>query len=253
MSRGGRGGARGGGFGRGKTGGLDLPWENDPELEIKTKPTELFPPLHPPSAPPARRNEKIAVQRYRALRDRIHEGPLYTLLGDSARVTKGGLVKGGPPPAALFDPFLGTPTYSQKYQKQRRRIPRLDTRPYVKEFFPVELWAILDPTHATTTTATTANGAAPPKQKQKRLQISKSTAISRLERMEQDEARKQNDGDDDDDDEEKERDDEELPQEEDNDYEDDEEDDDDYNAENYFDNGEEDYDDGGGNEGDSYE
>lgn len=24
-------------------GGVDLPWEYDPELEIKTKPTELFP------------------------------------------------------------------------------------------------------------------------------------------------------------------------------------------------------------------
>jgi len=44
MSRGGRGGGRGGGgFGRGKMGGVDLPWEYDPELEIKTKPTELFP------------------------------------------------------------------------------------------------------------------------------------------------------------------------------------------------------------------
>ncbi|OCL10014.1 hypothetical protein AOQ84DRAFT_8175 [Glonium stellatum] len=51
MSRGGRGGGRGGGgFGRGKMGGVDLPWEYDPELEIKTKPTELFPvsPFHAP-------------------------------------------------------------------------------------------------------------------------------------------------------------------------------------------------------------
>ncbi|OCL10013.1 hypothetical protein AOQ84DRAFT_353741 [Glonium stellatum] len=177
--------------------------------------------------------------RYRALRDRIHEGPLYTILGDTVRVGKA-----GPPPAALFDPFLGMPTYTQKYMKQRRKIPRLDTRPYVMRFFPEELWSILDPTHATT------NGNALPKKKPKLLQISKSTTMSRLERMEQEEARKQIDEDEEDEENEKERDDDGLPQElEDNDYEDDEEDDDDYNAENYFDNGEEDYDDAGGNDG----
>lgn len=240
MSRGGRGGGRGGGgFGRGKMGGVDLPWEYDPELEIKTKPTELFPPIPPPIAPPGRRSEKAQVTRYRALRDRIHEGPLYTILGDTVRVGKS-----GPPSAALFDPFLGMPTYTQKYMKQRRKIPRLDTRPYVMRFFPEELWSILDPTHAT------GNGNTPPKKKPKLLQISKSTTMSRLERMEQEEARKQNDEDEEDEENEKERDDDGLPQElEDNDYEDDEEDDDDYNAENYFDNGEKDYDDGGGNDG----
>ena len=82
-------------------------------------------PIPPPIAPPGRRSEKAQITRYRALRDRIHEGPLYTILGDTVRVGKA-----GPPPAALFDPFLGMPTYTQKYMKQRRKIPRLDTRPY---------------------------------------------------------------------------------------------------------------------------
>jgi DNA-directed RNA polymerase III subunit RPC7 len=82
-------------------------------------------PIPPPIAPLGRRSEKAQVTRYRALRDRIHEGPLYTILGDTVRVGKA-----GPPPAALFDPFLGMPTYTQKYMKQRRKIPRLDTRPY---------------------------------------------------------------------------------------------------------------------------
>ncbi len=41
MSRGGRGGR--GGFGRGKAAGPELPWDNDPDLKIEMKPSELFP------------------------------------------------------------------------------------------------------------------------------------------------------------------------------------------------------------------
>ena len=86
----------------------------------------------------------------------MHEGPLYTVLGDHYR--------GG----NQADPFESMPTYTNKYRKKTRKIPKLDTRPYGKEpvaivvhvhvstaaygqgfnavldFFPEELWTTLD-------------------------------------------------------------------------------------------------------------
>lgn len=101
-------------------GNTKWPWELfGPGLIDKIQQTTI------PYAPPPRRSEKIEVARYRSLRARIHEGPLYTVLGASARIGKS-----APPPAAVFDPFEGMPTYAQKYKKQRRRMPRLDSRPY---------------------------------------------------------------------------------------------------------------------------
>lgn len=81
-----------------------------------------FKPL-PPT--PLTKEERAHIARFRALRDRIHEGPLYTVLGDNARVGKSTT-----PAAAQYDPFEGMPTYSQKYTKRRRKLPKLDTRPY---------------------------------------------------------------------------------------------------------------------------
>lgn len=232
------------GGGHGKIAGVDVPWEYDAELKIDTKPSELFPPNPPPIAPPPRHDEKIAVARYRALRERIHEGPLYTVLGDHSRVTKSRSTSS----AVVLDPFQGMPTYGQKYKKQRRKIPRLDTRPYIMRYFPEELWTTLDPT-----TKPGANAAAL-KKRRKMLKIALSTKLTRLEELEED-------GDlggrDDDDDLEKEEDEDagpEAEEEQDDDFEEDEDDDDDYNAENYFDNGEDDdYGDEGGGGGDDYD
>lgn len=84
-----------------------------------------------PRPNPPRRNEKIQVAHYRKLRDRIRDGPLYTVLGRGVRVGKP-----QPPIAATFDPFEGQPTYSsQRFQKHRRRIPQLHTRPYGRPGF----------------------------------------------------------------------------------------------------------------------
>ncbi|KAF2145035.1 uncharacterized protein K452DRAFT_356370 [Aplosporella prunicola CBS 121167] len=238
------GGGGGGRGGVGKIGGADVPWEYDPDLKIETKPSELFPPKPPPIAPPPRRPERSAVARYRALRERIHEGPLYTVLGDTARVSKS-----RPGATAVVDPFEGMPTYSQKYKKQRRKIPRLDTRPYILKFFPAELWTTLDPTLKDG--GGNAGGAL--KRKRKTLQIAKSNRLSRLEELEED---GDLDRDDDDDDGDLDKDDPDAQQEEqDDDFEEDESDLDDYNAENYFDNGEDDDfgDEGGGGGGDGYD
>ena len=81
---------------------------------------------HPSKPKPLTKDERIQVARFRSLRNSIHEGPLYTVLGDNVRVGKSSNTSA----AANFDPFEGMPTYSKKYVKQRRRIPKLDTRPY---------------------------------------------------------------------------------------------------------------------------
>lgn len=150
MSRGGRGGGgagRGGrgGFRDGKLGGRDLPWEHDPEVKPDYTPSELFPVSlslpseiwlrwNPPDAlqpvdqikpTPLSDKERLQISWFRTFRKRVHDGPLYTVLGNRYRVGKGGA-----PAAATVDPFEAMPTYTQKYKKKTRTLPRLDTRPY---------------------------------------------------------------------------------------------------------------------------
>ncbi|KAG0642790.1 DNA-directed RNA polymerase III, subunit Rpc31 [Tuber brumale] len=43
----------------------------------------------------------------------------------------------------MEDPFNDASKYSAKYKLQKHRVPKLDSRPYVKEFFPEELWDTL--------------------------------------------------------------------------------------------------------------
>lgn len=75
----------------------------------------------------ASKTERAAVERYRAVRRRIHEGPLYTVLGDSVRVGKASAKR-----AAEFNPFEDMPTYTQKYKPPSRKLPKFDTRKYRK-------------------------------------------------------------------------------------------------------------------------
>ncbi|KAL7276675.1 DNA-directed RNA polymerase III subunit C31 [Rhizina undulata] len=127
MSRGGRGGFRGG-FGGG--GG---PSYGDPDLKPDYSVTELFPPQPPPVQAPLTKEERAIVARFRSYRDKIHNGPLYTVMGK-----KRGAV----------DPFNDVAKYSDRYKRQKRKVPRLDARPYVHEYFPRELYPTLgvDPT-----------------------------------------------------------------------------------------------------------
>lgn len=69
--------------------------------------------------------EQSEVDRYRALRERFHDGPYYTVL-DAARTS----AKKGSAARALFDAFHGMPSYSQKYQKKKRVLPKLQGRQY---------------------------------------------------------------------------------------------------------------------------
>lgn len=129
MSRGGRGGGFRGGRGGGPkpSGGPIIP----KELEVKPDfgPTELFPDTYTiPFPDPLSHHEKSIIQRHLDHREKIHNGPLYTVL------TK----KRG-----LEDAFEDVVTYSKRYHRVKRKVPKLDARPYVVEFFPGELWGIM--------------------------------------------------------------------------------------------------------------
>lgn len=103
----------------------------------------LHQPIAPPIAEPPNWHERRIVAHYRTLRARIHDGPFYTILDSAARVSKTGHRS---PPQAHFDPFEGAQTYSQRFVRKRNTLPHLSTRPFVKDFFPRELWSTLDPT-----------------------------------------------------------------------------------------------------------
>ncbi|KAF2748201.1 hypothetical protein M011DRAFT_401545 [Sporormia fimetaria CBS 119925] len=256
--RGGRGGGRGGRGGaynpsRGiNIGGVELNWDLT-GLKIEKGPSERFPAKPPPQAPPPTAGEDSMVQHYLAVRDRIHDGPFYTILNDGMKSGKKRRAnEPAPIEAALFNPFTDNQTYTSKYRKIRRRIPKLDGRPYVTDLFPPELRSLLDD-HTTGG----ADGGGPSKKK-KTLQIAKSSGGGskidtylkvQAERLQDIEARA-GDADeyDEDEDEEEEEEGPEAIGEEDNFSavsSDSEESGDDYNAEQYFDNGEdEDLDDG---------
>jgi DNA-directed RNA polymerase III subunit RPC7 len=262
-ARGGRGGARGGRGGGApgtvKIAGVEMAWDLT-GLELKKSPTECFPKTSHGPPPPPTSDEKSRHHRHVTLRERIHDGPLYTILSDGMQTgLKPRHGDAAPTEASLFNPFTDNLTYSAKYMKVRRRIPRLDTRPYVVHLFPEELRSIL---------SHTADGGRESK-RQKLLQVSKVTAVSRIDRiLEAEEARAKEERERADaeeeveqevDDEEAEEDYDEKPDaidEEDNwsaPSTDSEESDDDYNAEQYFDGGEDDYGDEGGGDENTYE
>jgi len=101
--------------------------------EGKYKPMLNYPQmLRPPGPPKFRPSELAAVARFRSLRDRIRNGPLYTVLDENARVSK--KRKSAPTTTvakiASFDPFTGMPTYTDRYVRKPRKLPNLHTRPY---------------------------------------------------------------------------------------------------------------------------
>lgn len=73
---------------------------------------------------PLSKEEKSQVAKYRALRNRIHEGPLYTVLGENVRVKK--QTGYGTSSRMVTDPFEGVETWSQRYTRRKRRLPQLN-------------------------------------------------------------------------------------------------------------------------------
>ncbi|KAL3474544.1 DNA-directed RNA polymerase III, subunit Rpc31 [Aspergillus californicus] len=121
--------------------GAEFTWDKtDPTGEADNAPTPLFPKYAVPRARPLSDREQVQVDLYRTLRERFHDGPYYSILGvGSGANGYTGSAK------ANFDPFNGMPSYSGKYQKKKRLIPRIQGRPYVMKFFPRELWPTLQP------------------------------------------------------------------------------------------------------------
>ncbi|CAD0031430.1 unnamed protein product [Aureobasidium pullulans] len=237
MSRGGGWGGGGGKNDLGKMGGQALPWEYDPELEgkLNTKPSEKFPPIPPPTADPPTPYERSLVHHYRTLRARIHDGPFYAILSSSARVHKSGkspLLKPITIPSKACPP---TPNATRK-----EKTPCLDYqgRPFVKSYFPEELWAVIEP------------GSVGVQGQRKMLSLSTRTKLDKFDVDGEDEDEEGEEGAEDGDkvdgveDEDKEEEDPDQFDEE------DEDDNDDYNAEQYFDGGDDDEmgDEGGGDD-----
>jgi len=165
----------------------------------------------------------------------MRDSPIYTVLDAQVQLQKPGEM--GASHAAVyakmsksknvFNPFESMQTYSQKFVKPKRTIPKLDGRTYVTRLFPAELRPLLDPT-------VTAQPTRAAKAKKKLLGDRLDADDDELEK----EAEAEEDF---------------IEEELDNDFEEDEGDDedgkDDYNAEQYFDNGEDDaMDDEGGGE-----
>ncbi|KAF2153797.1 hypothetical protein K461DRAFT_311850 [Myriangium duriaei CBS 260.36] len=243
MSRGGRGGFRGG------KGGLDsrlgLDYDQSLDLLTDTKPSALFPPIPPPIAEPPSHAERLAVHHYRTLRARIHDGAFYCILDPSARVTKSSSRQTA---AAFFNAFDSQPTYTQKFRKARNALPNLTKRPFVRELFPQELWGTMG-----------VEGTEADAKVGKKLEISQRTRLDKWMKNTEEEG-EEGDGEEedkgDDEEEEVEKVAEEGEEEADPDQfdEDDEDENDDYNAEQYFSGGEDDDygDDGGGGGDDDY-
>ncbi|PYH86510.1 III, C31 subunit of DNA-directed RNA polymerase [Aspergillus uvarum CBS 121591] len=121
--------------------GAEFSWETgEGGGENDTAPTPLFPKYHVPRARPLTPHEQIQVDQYRSLRERFHDGPYYSVL-DSATSS----AKKESAARAHFDPFHGMPSYSGKYQKKMRTLPKLVGREYVMKFFPKELWQTIQP------------------------------------------------------------------------------------------------------------
>lgn len=71
--------------------------------------------------------EQTQVDYYRGLRERFHDGPFYSVLdASSSNAKKGSAAR------ANFDPFHGMPTYSGRYQRKRRTLPKITGQTYCK-------------------------------------------------------------------------------------------------------------------------
>ncbi|BDD62120.1 hypothetical protein MPDQ_000686 [Monascus purpureus] len=122
--------------------GAEFTWDTEPGAEADTAPTPLFPKYSVPIARPLNQRERIQVDLYRALRERFHEGPDYSVLG-----VAGLEAKGDSKAKAQIDPFHSMPTYSGRYQRKRRTAPNMTGRPFILRFFPQQLWKVIQPSY----------------------------------------------------------------------------------------------------------
>jgi DNA-directed RNA polymerase III subunit RPC7 len=114
------------------------------------------------------KREQAEVDYFRDLRERFHNGPFYTVVNAASTSARQGTKE-----RAQFDPFHGMPSYSTRYQKRKRTIPIIAGREYseslslisplllkpvgnglthlalhlVVNFFPREMWPIVQPNY----------------------------------------------------------------------------------------------------------
>ncbi|KAF2801553.1 uncharacterized protein BDZ99DRAFT_219249 [Mytilinidion resinicola] len=248
---------RGGGSRGGKgAGGIDFPWNHDPDIDqyLNWQPIKLFPDVEATIAAPPTADELRTVYHSRRIREMRRAGPFWATGDLNKRAGRGA---GGRDEKGndTFNAFTGMDTYSKKYVPKKRVLPDMKSYPFVKEFFPKELWDVMGISDDEDDTKKAADGTQPPPKKRKMLQIAKANDMSRLEALEAEAKRKADAGEDDDDEEKEEEDGEGGDEVQDDDFEADESDGDDYNAEAYFDNGEDDFgeEDAGGDDGGYYE
>ena len=67
--------------------------------------------------------EQNQVDRYRSLREQFHEGPDYSVLDVAASAARKDSAA-----RAHFDPFYGMPSYSDRYQRKKRMVPKIQGR-----------------------------------------------------------------------------------------------------------------------------
>ena len=80
--------------------------------------------LYQPGTPSNR--ESIEVSYYQTLRQMAHDGLFYTISTDKQNNDKHDRFLSN----AHVDPFTSMPTYSQRYRKEQRTFPRLDSNSY---------------------------------------------------------------------------------------------------------------------------
>ncbi|KAJ5287232.1 hypothetical protein N7478_002918 [Penicillium angulare] len=126
--------------------GAEFTWDADPGGEPDTAPTPLYPAYVVPWARKLTPKDQNAVDHYRHLREQYQEGPFYSVLDSSSSSAKKGSAA-----RVNFDSFTGMPTFSGRYQKKRRTIPRIDTNgnqhEFALKFFPRELWQTIQPSY----------------------------------------------------------------------------------------------------------
>lgn len=101
------------------------------ESSILTMP---YQPYDTPKAEPLQSRERSEVNRYRALRDRFQNGPYYAAVNAASTSAKQGTKE-----RAEFDPFNGMPSYSSRYQKRKRTVPKIAGREYSESSVLVEV------------------------------------------------------------------------------------------------------------------
>jgi len=122
--------------GRGGRKGPDLSWEDPQDLpsgqgtpiEKKKLPPPNFPPISFKVPRPIDANELASVKSYLRFRERVHNGPYYSVLQSSNLTDDKGKVH----KRAGFDPFNDQEKYTAKYERKKRTVPDLTTRDYGK-------------------------------------------------------------------------------------------------------------------------